>query len=65
MPENVSVAVVVPVYNRRLKLINTLATVVAQRKAPALLVVIDDGSSDAVVMQRKAGLQRTHHLIGK
>jgi glycosyltransferase involved in cell wall biosynthesis len=46
MAESGSIAVVVPVYNRRLKLINTLATVVAQSKKPALLIVVDDGSSD-------------------
>ena len=40
------IAVVIPVYNRRLKLINTLATVVAQTQAPALLIVVDDGSTD-------------------
>jgi hypothetical protein len=40
------IAVVIPVYNRRLKLINTLTTVVAQSKAPALLIVVDDGSTD-------------------
>ena len=40
------IAVVIPVYNRRLKLINTLATVVAQSKTPALLILVDDGSSD-------------------
>jgi glycosyltransferase involved in cell wall biosynthesis len=40
------IAVVIPVYNRRLKLINTLESVVAQRNAPALLIVVDDGSSD-------------------
>jgi glycosyltransferase involved in cell wall biosynthesis len=46
MAESGSIAVVVPVYNRRLKLINTLATVVNQSKKPALLIVVDDGSSD-------------------
>ena len=46
MSESAPVAVVVPVYNRRLKLIKTLASVVAQTRSPALLVVVDDGSSD-------------------
>jgi glycosyltransferase involved in cell wall biosynthesis len=40
------IAVVIPVYNRRLKLINTLVTVVAQSNPPALLIVVDDGSTD-------------------
>jgi glycosyltransferase involved in cell wall biosynthesis len=46
MTQNPSVAVVIPVYNRRLKLIKTLETVVAQSKRPELLVVMDDGSAD-------------------
>lgn len=46
MADSAPVAVVVPVYNRRLKLIKTLASVVAQTRSPALLVVVDDGSSD-------------------
>jgi glycosyltransferase involved in cell wall biosynthesis len=46
MAESAPIAVVVPVYNRRLKLINTLSTVIAQSKTPALLIVVDDGSSD-------------------
>lgn len=40
MSESAPVAVVVPVYNRRLKLIKTLASVVAQTRSPALLVVV-------------------------
>jgi glycosyltransferase involved in cell wall biosynthesis len=40
------VAVVIPVYNRRLKLLKTVASVAAQTKLPTLLVVVDDGSSD-------------------
>ena len=41
------IAVVIPVYNRRLKLLNTLATVVAQSSSPALVIVVDDGSTDS------------------
>lgn len=52
------VAVVVPVYNRRLKLINTLATVVAQSKKPALLIVVDDGSSDGTGQFAESWLAR-------
>ena len=46
MQRSAPIAVVVPVYNRRLKLINTLSTVLAQFRSPALVVVVDDGSSD-------------------
>ena len=46
MAETVPVAVVIPVFNRRLKLIKTLESVVAQTKSPTLLVVVDDGSTD-------------------
>ena len=46
MANSAPVAVVIPVYNRRLKLIKTLASAVAQSRPPALLVVVDDGSSD-------------------
>src|SRR5262245_28164416 len=44
--QSVPITIVVPVYNRRFKLIKTLATVVAQSKMPALLIVVDDGSTD-------------------
>jgi glycosyltransferase involved in cell wall biosynthesis len=43
---NAPIAAVIPVYNRRRKLANTLASVVAQIRAPSLLVVVDDGSTD-------------------
>ena len=46
MADSAPVAVVLPVYNRRLKLIKTLASVVAQTRPPASLIVVDDGSSD-------------------
>ena len=46
MPEKAPAAVVVPVYNRRLKLIKTLESITAQTALPALLVVVDDGSTD-------------------
>jgi len=46
MTQTCPVAVVIPVFNRRLKLIKTLETVVAQSKLPALLIVVDDGSTD-------------------
>ena len=46
MAESLPIAVVVPVYNRRLKVINTLATVIGQSSKPAMVVVVDDGSTD-------------------
>jgi glycosyltransferase involved in cell wall biosynthesis len=52
------VAVVVPVYNRRSKLLRTLATVVAQSKQPALLIVVDDGSSDGTGQFAESWLAR-------
>jgi glycosyltransferase involved in cell wall biosynthesis len=52
------IAVVIPVYNRRLKLINTLESVVAQTSAPALLIVVDDGSSDGTAEFAESWLAR-------
>ena len=46
MVASAPVAVVIPVYNRRLKLIRTLQSVVAQSTLPTLLIVIDDGSTN-------------------
>lgn len=46
MEQKTPVAVVIPVYNRRLKLTKTLESVAAQNKLPGLLIVIDDGSTD-------------------
>src|SRR5262252_4888644 len=46
MAQSAPIAIVVPVYNRRIKLIKTLATVVAQSQTPTLLIVVDDGSTD-------------------
>jgi glycosyltransferase involved in cell wall biosynthesis len=46
MIHNAPVAVVVPVLNRRLKLIKTMEAVVAQSELPSLLVIVDDGSTD-------------------
>ena len=53
MTQHAPVAVVVPVYNRRLKLIATLDSVVAQSKLPALLIVVDDGSTDGTAEAAK------------
>jgi hypothetical protein len=39
MADTVPVAVIVPVYNRRIKLIRTLESVVTQSKLPALLAL--------------------------
>jgi glycosyltransferase involved in cell wall biosynthesis len=41
-----SVGVVIPVFNRRLRLTKTLESVAAQSVKPALVVVVDDGSND-------------------
>jgi glycosyltransferase involved in cell wall biosynthesis len=46
MRHTAPVAVVVPVYNRRLKLLATLETVAAQSSLPTILIVVDDGSTD-------------------
>ncbi|HZT35478.1 MAG TPA: glycosyltransferase family A protein, partial [Nitrososphaera sp.] len=46
MTQNAPVAVVVPVYNRRIKLIKTLESVCNQSELPSLLIVVDDGSND-------------------
>src|SRR5690242_2441082 len=47
------VAVIVPVYNRRLKLLATLESVVAQSKLPAMVIVVDDGSTDGTAEAAK------------
>jgi glycosyltransferase involved in cell wall biosynthesis len=46
MTQIAPVAVVVPVYNRRLKVLKTLESVAAQSELPSRLVVVDDGSTD-------------------
>jgi glycosyltransferase involved in cell wall biosynthesis len=53
MKERAPVAVIIPVYNRRLKLIATLRSVVAQSKLPAILIVVDDGSTDGTAEAAK------------
>lgn len=58
MAQTWPVAVVIPVFNRRLKLLKTLETVVAQSKLPALLVVVDDGSTDGTGESAKDWLAR-------
>lgn len=56
MSQTWPVAVVIPVFNRRLKLIKTLETVVAQSKLPALLIVVDDGSTDGTAEAARSWL---------
>jgi glycosyltransferase involved in cell wall biosynthesis len=46
MAQNAPVAVIIPVFNRCLKLIKTLETVIAQSELPSLLIIVDDGSTD-------------------
>jgi glycosyltransferase involved in cell wall biosynthesis len=58
MTESAPVAVILPVYNRRLKLIKTLESVVAQSKLPAILIVVDDGSTDGTAEAAKNWLAR-------
>ena len=50
------VAVIVPVYNRRLKLLATLESVVAQTKLPAIFIVVDDGSTDGTAEAARSWL---------
>ena len=58
MTERAPVAVILPVYNRRLKLIKTLESVVAQSKLPSVLIVVDDGSTDGTAEAAKNWLAR-------
>ena len=53
MAQTWSVAVVIPVFNRRLKIIKTLETVAAQSQLPALVIVVDDGSTDGTAEAAK------------
>jgi glycosyltransferase involved in cell wall biosynthesis len=41
-----SVSIVIPVYNRAAKVLETLDSVVSQTRPPAELVIVDDGSTD-------------------
>lgn len=56
MSQYAPVAVVVPVFNRRLKLIKTLETVAAQSELPSLLIIVDDGSTDGSAEAAKGWL---------
>ena len=58
MTQRAPVAVILPVYNRRLKLIRTLESVVAQSKLPASLIIVDDGSTDGTAEAAKSWLAR-------
>jgi glycosyltransferase involved in cell wall biosynthesis len=53
------VAVVVPVYNRRLKLIATLESVAAQTSLPTILIIVDDASTDGTAEAARNWL--SHH----
>jgi len=52
------VAVVIPVYNRRVKLIKTLESVAAQSTLPSCLIVVDDGSTDGTADAAKDWLSQ-------
>jgi len=56
MAKTAPVAVVVPVFNRRLKLIKTLNSVAAQSRLPAIVIVVDDGSTDGTGEAAKSWL---------
>lgn len=45
-PPNLGLAVIIPAYNRRELLLETLESVRAQTVAPSRVVIVDDGSSD-------------------
>jgi glycosyltransferase involved in cell wall biosynthesis len=47
LPETVPVSVVIPAYNRERMLQRALASVLAQRPAPAEILVVDDASTDS------------------
>jgi tetratricopeptide (TPR) repeat protein len=53
-----SIGVVIPVYNRRTILQDTLPFVVDQTLRPALLVIVDDGSTDGTAAAAEAWLAR-------
>ncbi|HYO25514.1 MAG TPA: glycosyltransferase [Lacipirellulaceae bacterium] len=52
------VGVIIPVFNRRTILLETLPSVLAQSLAPAQLVVVDDGSTDGTPAAAEAWLSR-------
>jgi hypothetical protein len=52
------VGVVIPVYNRRATLLETLPFVLAQTLAPARLVIVDDGSTDGTATAVEAWLAK-------
>lgn len=58
MAERAPVAVVIPVFNRRLRLIRALESVAAQTKSPGLLIVVDDGSTDGMAEGAEQWLAR-------
>ena len=65
MTQTAPVAVVVPVYNRRLKLIKTLESVAAQSSLPRIVVVVDDGSSDGTAAAAETWLAANAPFVWK
>jgi len=55
-PEPARVGVVIPVYNRRTILLETLPCVLAQTRPPDQLVIVDDGSTDGTPEAAQAWL---------
>jgi glycosyltransferase involved in cell wall biosynthesis len=68
LPETVPVSVLIPAYNRERMLRRALESVLAQRPAPAEIVVVDDASTDgtaAVAEELGARVVRHEHNGGE
>lgn len=59
MPPNASIGVVVPAYNRDLLILDTLNAICAQTLQPKMVVVVDDGSTDATKVVVDKSLEQT------
>ncbi len=57
------VCVIIPVYNRRTILLETLPFVLRQTLLPAQLVIVDDGSTDGTATAAEAWLAKQHTTI--
>lgn len=54
------VAIIIPVYNRASKILEALDSIAYQTRAPDILIVIDDGSTDDTYTTVKAWRDREH-----